>query len=255
MKASVWDVSFCIFLHAPDPVSNQLNFLYGSKVQRRVSLWYLNPSLLACAMGPADSKSYRKIAGSSLLYQSVLQSWGVGVRGEGELLAVCWRPRPFSYGAAGYHCDVWEAVYWRKCKWNIFSIVWNISWLGLSCAYYALHNPCWKIMKWLLIDLKNEYISKAQVSNPLAEASVHTPQVPCYSDYWHTYLFCCQRNWHEQSAFHSVGIQAVIFSSVVNFSHRRSARIKKLISQRLMGATKNLDVDPFPDLVGHFGAL
>ena len=44
------------------------------------------------------------------------------------------------------------------------------------------------------------------------------------------------------------------FFSVVYFSHRRSAWIKKLIQRKLTGAPQNLGVDPFPDPVGHFGA-
>ena len=44
------------------------------------------------------------------------------------------------------------------------------------------------------------------------------------------------------------------FSSVATFSHRRSARIKKLIQRKLLGAPKNLGVDILPDPVGHFGA-
>ena len=42
--------------------------------------------------------------------------------------------------------------------------------------------------------------------------------------------------------------------SVVYFSHRRSARIKKLILGKLLKMPKNLGVDTFTDLVGHFGA-
>ena len=42
--------------------------------------------------------------------------------------------------------------------------------------------------------------------------------------------------------------------SVVYFSHRRSARIKKLILGKLLKMPKNLGVDTFPDLVGYFGA-
>ena len=44
------------------------------------------------------------------------------------------------------------------------------------------------------------------------------------------------------------------FFSVVHFSHRRSARIKKLIYRKLTGAPQNLGVDPYPVPVGHFGA-
>ena len=44
-----------------------------------------------------------------------------------------------------------------------------------------------------------------------------------------------------------------LVSSVVYFSHRRSAWIKNLISQKLTGAPKNLGVPPFPDPVSHFG--
>ena len=45
-----------------------------------------------------------------------------------------------------------------------------------------------------------------------------------------------------------------VFSSVIYFSHRRSAPIKKLIKQKMMGASKNLRLNPFPGPVGHFGA-
>ena len=44
------------------------------------------------------------------------------------------------------------------------------------------------------------------------------------------------------------------FSSVATFSHRRSARIKKLILRKLLRMPINLGVDTFPDPVGHFGA-
>ena len=45
-----------------------------------------------------------------------------------------------------------------------------------------------------------------------------------------------------------------LFSSVATFSHRRSARIKKLILRKLLRMPKNLGGDAFPDPVGHFGA-
>ena len=44
----------------------------------------------------------------------------------------------------------------------------------------------------------------------------------------------------------------LFFPSVATFSH--SARIKKLILQKLTGAPKNLDVDHFLDPVGNFEA-
>ena len=50
---------------------------------------------------------------------------------------------------------------------------------------------------------------------------------------------------------HSFFSPPFFFSSVTTFSHKRSARIKKLI---LMGTPKNLWVDLFSDPVGHFGA-
>ena len=37
-------------------------------------------------------------------------------------------------------------------------------------------------------------------------------------------------------------------------SHKRSARIKKLILRKLMGEPKNLGVNHFPDPFGHFEA-
>ena len=43
-------------------------------------------------------------------------------------------------------------------------------------------------------------------------------------------------------------------ASVVTFSHRRNALIKKPIQQKSTGAPKNLGVDQFPGPVGHFGA-
>ena len=42
--------------------------------------------------------------------------------------------------------------------------------------------------------------------------------------------------------------------SVATFSHRRSARIKKLIWRKWFETVNNLGLDPFPDPVGHFGA-
>ena len=42
--------------------------------------------------------------------------------------------------------------------------------------------------------------------------------------------------------------------SVTTFSHGRSAWIKKHIQRKLTGAPKYLEVDTFPDPVGHFGA-
>ena len=45
-----------------------------------------------------------------------------------------------------------------------------------------------------------------------------------------------------------------LFFSTVFFSHRRSARIKKPILQKLTGAPKNLGLDTFLDPVSHFGA-
>ena len=41
--------------------------------------------------------------------------------------------------------------------------------------------------------------------------------------------------------------------SVVYFSHRRSAWIKKLIQQKLTGAPKNLGIHAFADPLSHFG--
>ena len=82
--------------------------------------------------------------------------------------------------------------------------------------------------------------------------------------------------WHERAAFQRsslgrsttgndvvatilISLISVLFSpfspfSAVTFSHRKSAWIKKLISQKLAGAPKNLGVHPFPDPIGHFGA-
>ena len=53
------------------------------------------------------------------------------------------------------------------------------------------------------------------------------------------------------------GTSSVFFQfhfSVATFSHRRSARIKKLILRKLLKMANNLGLDPFPDPVGHFGA-
>ena len=43
------------------------------------------------------------------------------------------------------------------------------------------------------------------------------------------------------------------FFSVVYFSHRRSARIKKLIKRKLLKTSKNLVENTFPGSVSHFG--
>ena len=42
--------------------------------------------------------------------------------------------------------------------------------------------------------------------------------------------------------------------SVAPFSHRRSARIKKLIYRKLFVVPNKMGLDPFPDPVGYFGA-
>ena len=66
--------------------------------------------------------------------------------------------------------------------------------------------------------------------------------------------------WHEWSAFQSIAVQAVDWHddyfhySFPPLSHRRSARIKKLIVRKLTGVPKNHGVHPFLDPVGHFGA-
>ena len=66
--------------------------------------------------------------------------------------------------------------------------------------------------------------------------------------------------WHEWSTFQSIAIQAVDWHddyfhySFPPLSHRRSARIKKLIVRKLTGAPKKHGVHPFLDPVGHFRA-
>ena len=50
------------------------------------------------------------------------------------------------------------------------------------------------------------------------------------------------------------GISFHFFFSVATFSHRRRARIKKLILRKWLEMANNLGLDPFPDPVGHFGA-
>ena len=45
-----------------------------------------------------------------------------------------------------------------------------------------------------------------------------------------------------------------LFFFIGTFSHRRSARMKKLILQKWLKMANNLGSDPFPDPVGHFGA-
>ena len=47
---------------------------------------------------------------------------------------------------------------------------------------------------------------------------------------------------------------SLCFFSVVYVSHRRSARIKKLISRKWLEMANNLGLDPFQDHIGHFGA-
>ena len=82
-----------------------------------------------------------------------------------------------------------------------------------------------------------------------------------------------KKYWHERAAFRrsafgrstagndvvaTISIRCFFFSrfffSVATFSHRRSARIKKLIQRKLTGTPKNLGVDTFPDPLCHFGA-
>ena len=43
------------------------------------------------------------------------------------------------------------------------------------------------------------------------------------------------------------------FSFIATYSHRRSARIKKLIQRKLLRMPKNLGVATFPDPINHFG--
>ena len=78
-------------------------------------------------------------------------------------------------------------------------------------------------------------------------------------------------NWHERSALQSVAVRRStgndvsghyfhsyssfhFFFSFATFSHRRSARIKKLIWQKWLEMANNLGLDPSSDPVGHFGA-
>ena len=82
-------------------------------------------------------------------------------------------------------------------------------------------------------------------------------------------------NWHERAAFQrsTAGNDVVatlitslffifsrffyspfFFPSVATFSHRRSARIKKLIQRKLLRMPKNLGADTLPDPVALFGA-
>ena len=42
------------------------------------------------------------------------------------------------------------------------------------------------------------------------------------------------------------------FSSVVNFSHRRTLKMKNVFKRKMFGPSKNLEIDPFPNSVGHF---
>ena len=66
--------------------------------------------------------------------------------------------------------------------------------------------------------------------------------------------------WHEWSAFQSIAVRAVDWHdnyfhySFPPLSHRRSARIKKLVVQKLTRAPKKHWVHHFLDPVGHFGA-
>ena len=53
---------------------------------------------------------------------------------------------------------------------------------------------------------------------------------------------------------HSFTLLLFFHFSATTFSHRRNARIKKLILWKLTLVPKNLGVHPFPDHVGHFGA-
>ena len=62
-----------------------------------------------------------------------------------------------------------------------------------------------------------------------------------------------QRKWPLFSSFCSL-FPPLFFSSVATFSHKRSARIKKLIQQKLIRAPKTLEAETFPDSVGHLWA-
>ena len=42
------------------------------------------------------------------------------------------------------------------------------------------------------------------------------------------------------------------FSSVVNVSHRRTLKMKNVFKRKMFGPSKNLEIDPFPNSVGHF---
>ena len=71
-----------------------------------------------------------------------------------------------------------------------------------------------------------------------------------------TYFYICMRGWRSsRSAFSPYKRHyTYFFPSVVYFSHRRSARIKKLIDGNLTGALKTLGVHTFPHPIGQFGA-
>ena len=59
------------------------------------------------------------------------------------------------------------------------------------------------------------------------------------------------RRW-SSAPFTASMVFSFLFSSIVYFSYRKSARIKKLISQKLIGSTKNIGRDTFPEPAGHF---
>ena len=76
-----------------------------------------------------------------------------------------------------------------------------------------------------------------------------------YYQLWRSHLFQIGTSVQSSSSFFFFFLFLFFFFlSVVYFSHRRSARIKKLMVRNLTGAPKKHGLHPFLDPVGHFGA-
>ena len=109
-----------------------------------------------------------------------------------------------------------------KCLENVMEVLWKCLRIVKEVS-----SKCWKVArKCGEIGTSGRRCSQSPLGGQLATSLVDR--------YFHHYFF--------------------FPFSVATFSHRRSAQIKKLILQKLMGAPRNLGVHHFPDPVGYFGA-
>ena len=136
-------------------------------------------------------------------------------------------------------------------------------WVMVSMGYETVN---WLVIAWLIGTSvpENSWLPSKILENLPAKIP------PCHASPRTKGLHWKLINWHERVAFQRSGGRLVamtywplfssvfplplFFFSVATFSHRRSARIKNLIAQKLTAAPKNLGVNPFPDPVGHFAA-